>query len=144
MRPGFEIEPIPTKNIPAAWVWLGPMLAPAIGLDNAADMQSVFSKLSSGQCELAKVKFRGGVGLVVSELCVVNDVKCCWLSYVVGACEWKPKEFIRNFRHIMVEYEDMARKTGAEEIRIGGRLARIFSDFESYDEADLEKRRKVI
>lgn len=140
----MQIRPVPASRITADWAWLGPKLAPAVQFDKSVTLDDVRAKLASKQCELARITVPNGDGWVVSELCEDDGVICCWLSYLSGDVQGGPRAFLKLMRSIISEYEAMAKKAGADEMRIGGRnWSRVFPDYERFDDKPNRLRKRL-
>lgn len=112
--------------------------------DKKVTLNEVFLKLQSGQCELAIVTHDEATGIVVSEICKIDGVKCCWLSYLTGSCNKGPKYFVSIMRETIKYYEGLAQGVGCKEVRIGGRnWAKVFPDYTPLEGVD-NGLRKVI
>lgn len=137
-----KVEPFAIAH---GWAWIGPLLGPAVAHDpSGISLDTVRAKLESGQCELAVVTADGGSVLLVTEDCVVDGVRCCWLSYFAGAVPFSPRKWVGLMRDGMGLLELAARATGQAEIRIGGRdWSRVFPDFERFDDVP-NRLRKVL
>lgn len=141
-------KPIPATAIPrvqAEWHWLGPLLAPAVAHDANRSLADVYRLLVEGRLEAAVLCLPETAVVVVSELCEIDGVRVCWLSYLVGKTRLGPKASIAMARETMKSFEALARKAGAEEIRIGGRdWSSVFPDFERFDPDHPNRMRKKL
>lgn len=142
-------HPIPANRVPVLWPYLEPLITLAIDrsrqdVSKPELVAETRERLLSGQYELALVRVPGASGIVVSELCVIDGVRVCWLPFVAGRTGMPPRAFIRFMRSAMVRYEDMAKQAGAEEIRICGRdWSRVFPGFVRHDGMPNELRKKL-
>lgn len=140
----IALSPVPASAIGEAWTALGPMLAPAVAHDRNIDLEGVRQKLLSGQCEAAMVSADGVAGVIVTEICTLDGVKVCWLSYVAGSVHASPRKWLAIMRAGIAQIEDLARLAGCVETRIGGRdWSRILADYEPFDDVP-NRMRKVL
>lgn len=138
------LSPIPTSSIGEAWPVLAPLLAPAVGFDDNASLEDVRRKLITGQCEAATVEDDGLEGVIVTEICRLDGVKVCWISYIAGLVDAPPRRWLSMVRGICTQIEDMARSIGCAETRIGGRdWSRILTDYQRFDDVP-NRMRKVL
>lgn len=139
-----SLSPIPTSLVGEAWTALGPLLAPAVAFDDNASLDDVREKLLSGQCEAAMVNADGTQGVIVTEICQLDGVKVCWLSYVAGSVGLTPRRWLAVMREGIGHVEALARSIGCHEVRIGGRdWSRILTDYQPFDDVP-NRMRKVL
>lgn len=140
----ISIAPVPAAAVAEVWPVLGPLLAPAVAHDRNASLEDVKAKLVTGQCEAALVASGGAQGVIVTEICTIDAVKVCWVSYVAGTVKASPRQWLAIMRDGIAQIEDMARAAGCQETRIGGRdWSRILPDYQRFDDVP-NRMRKVL
>lgn len=123
---------------------LGPILAPAVAFDDNASLEDVRHKLLSGQCEAALVTGDGVKGVIVTELCVIDGAKVCWLSYVAGSVTASPRKWLAIMRSGIAQIEALAKAAGCTETRIGGRdWSRVLTDYQRFDDVPNRMRKAI-
>lgn len=138
------LVPIAPERIPFEWWRIGPMLAPAIALDNDTPADEVRGWLESGRSEAFWVGvYPNCTGLCITTIIEAGDECVCFIEYAAGAIKGGPRTFIRTVRLIVNDIEELAREVGCTEIRTGGRnWMPILEGWERFDPEHPNRMRK--
>jgi hypothetical protein len=114
--------------IRADWERIGARLAPAVEVDPSRDLNVVFDGLMEGVFSLFDLELHAIDLLVVIEFA---DDGTCHLHYAAGSIGGKPREWLGRARLLILLLEQLARRHGCNELRLGGRdWSRIFPRYE--------------
>lgn len=139
-----RINRVQVDEIARNWGWITQLLAPAVAHDPNRTLTQVKQAALISAMGIATLHGPSGAGIVVIEPGWFDGKWCLWLPYMAGRLKAGPKTWMLIARDIMEQFEALARDSGCEEIRIGGRnYAGIFPGFERFD-AQNNRLRKVL
>lgn len=137
-------------DVPAAWTWLGPLLAPAIAVDPERTIEDVFAALREGRMTAYKVSGDDMAGVIVTRVCGATEAPyhdIVWVLYASGQVSGAPGRVKQALRAVMDEIERASRAIGARELRILGRdkWCAVFPEYDVlWQDAGRAEIRKVL